>query len=277
MRRPYLVRWSTSCLGERDEAKAHGPSERLGRGLREHADAEPRLHHAGEDVEALHLHAKAQGLPGAARLVEHEPRDHRVALEPDEVVVEELREGEGARTHRVPARHDGAERVGAIVEELQARRLRALHDDADVGGAAAHRLHDRGAALLPERELDGGVGRREGREVARQVLRERGGVRLDAHQALRALRIVRDLGAHRVDLRHHLARVEEERGPRGRELDPAGAAMQELHAELVLEPRDAPAQRGERDVARLGRLGDAFQLRDADEEGERGNVGAHSP
>src|SRR6185437_5630573 len=70
-------------------------------------------------------------------------------------------------------------------------------------------------------------------------------------------------------------RVEEQGIARGRELDAARRAMQQLHAELVLELRDAPARGRERDVARRGGLRDAARLRDADEERERGEVGAH--
>ena len=134
-------------------------------------------------------------------------------------MVEELREGERLGAHRMLARHDRAQHVGAVVEELQAFGGRALHDDADVGRARLHRLDDGAAALLLERDLDRGVGGEKRREVVGKVLRERRGVGVDAHHALHALGIIRDLGAHLADLLEHLARVREEGASRRRELD----------------------------------------------------------
>jgi hypothetical protein len=109
----------------------------------------------------------------------------------------------------------GAQQVGAIVEELQAARFRAFHDDADIGRAGLERFDDRAAALLAERELDGRMRRRERREVGGQVLGQCRRVRLDAHHALETMRVIGDLGAHLVDLGEHLARVEEEGLARG--------------------------------------------------------------
>jgi hypothetical protein len=119
------------------------------------------------------------------------------------------------------------------------------------------------------------VRRGERGQVRRQVLGERRGVGLDAHHPLQAARIVGDLGAHLVDAGEHLARAEQQGLARGRELDAARAAVEQLHAELVLELRDAAAGRGERDVGKVRRLGDALRLRDPDEEGEGAEVGPH--
>ena len=180
------------------------------------------------------------GLPASAACSSRIWEMHGVALEADEVVVEELREGDALR--RAAGGCAAAPRQSVSVrysKQLAGRSaVGALHHDADVG--RARRAPRRTIAPLrssSSETLIAGMLGGEGREVVGQVLGERRGVGLDAHHALAALRVVRDLGAQLVDLAEELARVHEHRVARGRELHALRGAVEQLHAELVLELR----------------------------------------
>src|SRR5215210_7961885 len=104
--------------------------------------------------------------------------------------------------------------------------------------------------------------------MRRDVLAPEGGGRGDDEAARRALRAERERILRGAQVVQEAMAVVEERRTLGSERDLARGALEELHAQALLELVDAPADHRRRDafLARRGRKASA--LRDLDEGGE---------
>ena len=88
---------SAHAIGEVDRGDGHAPAGAPGGGLGHDAEADARFHHPADRIEAAQLDAQAQRAADAARLVGEEALQRARAVEPDEVVVEHLGEGDRRR------------------------------------------------------------------------------------------------------------------------------------------------------------------------------------
>ena len=77
-----------------DGGDRHGLAGALRGGLGHDSEADARFHHAADGIEASELHSQAQRFADAARLVGEEALQGARAVEADEIVVEDVGEGE---------------------------------------------------------------------------------------------------------------------------------------------------------------------------------------
>src|SRR4051794_14971887 len=90
----------------------------------------------------------------------------------------------------------------------------------------------------------------------------------DANRAAGSLAELGDRGARLIEPGDRVARAIVIGAPSVGEAELAGGALEEPHAEIVLEAGDASAHRRFREAERLGRRGEALGLDDADEDGD---------
>ena len=76
----------------------------------------------------------------------------------------------------------------------------------------------------------------------------------------------REVAAHGLNPVHHKPRVIEQGLAGGRKLDAAAATLEQDDAERLLEPPDAGAGGGEREIGAVGAARNAATIRDGDEE-----------
>ena len=106
-----------------------------------------------------------------------------------------------------------------------------------------------------------------GRELGKQRVRRRAGEAHREASELAARRPARVLG-RAVDGRQDLTRPPQKHLAGRRELDPAGRAVQQCHAELGLQPSDLLRKRRLGDVQALGGAAEVALLGDGDEVAE---------
>ena len=125
------------------------------RGFRHDADADLALDQAADRVEAAQLHAQPQRLADARGLVGEEALQRAGAVEPDEVVIEHLRERDlRALGERMVARHHQHEAVLAERIGLERAGIDGAGDDAEVGDAFGDQADDLVAQPLLEIDAD---------------------------------------------------------------------------------------------------------------------------
>ena len=148
-------------------------------------------------------------------------------------------------------------------------------EDADVGAAFGHGLHDVGAGLVLEAHADARVRAREGGEVGRQAFGDGAGVGNDAQVALDAARELDDFTLERVQRCIEGADVAHERASGLGEVDTAGATIEQADAQASLEIGQALAGSRQREMLAFGATRDAARLGDGEDEIEGDEVEAH--
>jgi hypothetical protein len=175
----------------------------------------------------------------------------------DERALAQVPEGDGATGgERVPGRQQHPQLLGREGEGL---------DALDGGGARArHRHVDRAAldearhlaaARVAEGHLQAGVGAVEGGERRGQPHGVRG-ARRDPRAPAGQARVALEVRAGAVELGQDGLGADEQVGARGRRLRAPGGAVQEPHAELLLQPAHLLGERGLRDPQLLGGAGE---------------------
>ncbi|SOT42924.1 hypothetical protein F01_420970 [Burkholderia cenocepacia] len=251
-----------------NEAQAHRFAKQRDRALGQDADALPRGDQPAHRLEALHLHAEADRLAEQRRFPDERARQFRAVVERDQIVVEQRAEIDRLAGQRVVVGHDHAGPVHAVGREMDPFGRGARRDDPDVRTAFAQRLQDVGASQFADLQLDVAIALRERAQLIGKILADRRDVREDADAADRAFRIVGQLAVDRIGAQQQVGRVTQQRFAGRREFDARHRAVQQYHAKVMLEQRDAAARGGKRHVRLLRGARQAAQLGCTDEQGE---------
>ena len=145
-------------IGQHHRNNCHGPRDAPRGGLGHDADPDIALDQPAHRIEAAQLHAQSQRLTDTHGFIREETLQRAGAIQPDEVVVEHIREPDRrALGERMVARDDQHETVFAEGKGLQRARIDGGSDDAEVGDAFSDKTYDLVAEPLLEIDADVGV------------------------------------------------------------------------------------------------------------------------
>jgi len=202
-----------------------------------------RLRAVGFDQPARHLVAQRRR---GDRVALHRLETHALA-QPRERMAAAAQEG---ATQLV---HVGQHQVGRGLE-------RARIDHQRIEAALAQRLRQQVGAAACDHGAHGRMVRRHVQQKGRHQQRARPRAQPDAHRAALAFAHLPAAVAQRLGLRHQKPRALQHLAPEDRELVAPTDAVEQRHAQLVLERAHAAAERGLRQVQRLRRLAERARV-----------------
>ena len=221
------------------------------------AGAEADRDEAAEQEGVAALERDRHPLAGVGDPLLESPVDRRAAARDRDRLGGEALGADRAAARRAARREDRDQLV--LAEDLGDDAFGRLAGEQGEGGVDLVLLEVAGhvgGRPLAQADLDSGVGGGEPGEQAGHVELARGQQGADRDPAAdEALELV-DLVAHAVNLGEHAPRARGDRLPRLGRRDAAARALEELGAELGLEPADLVRERGLGDVELLGRAGE---------------------
>ena len=173
-------------VGQRDQADGHGARVRLGGQPRQDADAAGGRHHAADRVETADLDAQLHRPAQPAAFLGQPRRQRGRGRQTHVVVGQRVGEGDaGLASQWMALRHDQHQLVAPVRRGDEARRGRAVGEDADVGAVLLDGGDDIVAVLFFQIDAHGRMRFHEGGQVLGQELGQRRGVGGDAHRRAR--------------------------------------------------------------------------------------------
>jgi hypothetical protein len=254
-----------------DHAQGLARCAEVGDGARHDRDTEPARHEVAEETDVARLQCDARiEAGGVARLLEVRAQGGSPG-EGHERLLTEISHGDGSAVGQLMLRrgHEDERLDGDELESQPVRRVRFRQTDDDGVVVVAPKVLDQGQwVLLSQRHLDSGVPVVKRREQPGHVDVGNPGDRPQAEPSAHDAPQPRQRCSPGVGGLERVARVGEERAAGGGEADGLGGPVDELFAELRLEPADLLAYARLGHVKALCGAREALVPRHGDEVGE---------